>query len=184
MKLLQNGKVIATTTTDGGGYYGFGNLEPSAAYTVQFVVPAGSTVTTKAAAGDSSNSPTSDISDSDAGADGLVAFTTTANGQNSVEPGKADDPGIDLGLVTQINLTLVKTIQRQGPVRNGAELTYTLTPHNDGPVAALAGWSVTDVLPTGMTLVSISGDGYTCDATTDPTKPVCVAGSGPALTVP
>ena len=178
VKLLQNGKVIATTTTDGGGYYGFGNLEPSTAYTVQFVVPAGSTVTTKDAGGDSSNSPASDITDSDAGADGLVAFTTTANGQNSVEPRKADNPGIDLGLVTKINLTLVKTIQTQGPVRNGAELTYTLTPHNDGPVSAVAGWSVTDVLPAGMTLVSISGDGYTCNATTDPTKPVCVAGAG------
>jgi len=178
VKLLQNGKVIATTTTEANGYYGFGNLEPSTAYTVQFVVPGGSTVTTKDAGGDSTNSPIADATDSDAGADGLVAFTTTANGQNSVEPDKADNPGIDLGLVTQINLTLVKTIQTQGPVRNGAELTYTVTPHNDGPVSALAGWSVTDVLPAGMTLMSISGDGYTCDATTDPTKPVCVAGAG------
>ena len=178
VKLLRNGNVIATTTTDGGGYYGFGNLEPSTAYTVQFVVPGGSTVTTKDAGGDSSNSPTADVTDSDAAADGLVPFTTTANGQNSVQPTKADNPGIDLGLVTQINLTLAKAIQTQGPVRRDAELTYTLTPHNDGPVAALAGWSVTDVLPAGMTLVSISGDGYTCDATTDPTKPVCVAGAG------
>jgi uncharacterized repeat protein (TIGR01451 family) len=178
VNLLQNGKVIATTTTDASGYYGFDNLDPSTAYTVQFVVPTGKTVTTKDAGGDASNSPTTDLTDSDAAADGLVPFTTPADGVNSVAPRKADNPGIDLGLVTQINLTLAKTVLTLGPVRNGAELTYTLTPHNDGPVAALAGWSVTDVLPAGMTLVSISGDGYTCDATTDPTKPVCVAGAG------
>jgi uncharacterized repeat protein (TIGR01451 family) len=178
VKLLKGGAVIATTTTDAGGYYGFGNLDPSTAYTVQFVVPTGSTVTTKDAGGDSSNSATADLTDSDAAADGLVPFVTTATGLNNVAATKADNPGIDLGLVTQINLTLAKTIQTKGPVRNGAELTYTLTPHNDGPVAALAGWSVTDVLPAGMTLASISGDGYTCDATTDPTKPVCVAASG------
>ncbi len=178
VKLLQNGKVIATTTTNTNGYYGFGSLDPSTDYTVQFVVPNGSTGTTKDAGGDASNSPMADLKDSDAGLDGLVSFTTPAGGQNSLAQMKADNPGIDLGLVTHMNLTLTKTIQSNGPVSQGADLTYTLTPHNDGPVAALAGWSVTDVLPAGMTLVSISGDGYTCDATTDPTKPVCVAGTG------
>ena len=178
VKLLKGGVVVATTTTDASGYYGFGNLDPSTGYTVQFVVPTGSTVTTQNAGGVSSNSPTADLNDSDAAADGLVPFVTPATGMNNVAPTKADNPGIDLGLVTQINLTLTKTIQTKGPVRNGAELTYSLTPHNDGPVAALTGWSVTDVLPAGTTLVSISGDGYTCDAATDPTKPVCVAGAG------
>ena len=190
VKLLKGGVVVATTTTDADGYYGFGSLEPSTAYTIQFVPPAGSTVTTKDAGGDSSNSATADLTDSDAGPDGLVAFTTTATGKNSTAPKTADNPGIDLGIVTQINLTLAKTIETKGPVRNGAELTYTLTPHNDGPVAALAGWSVTDVLPASMTLVSISGAGYVCDSTTDATKPVCVAAAGlaagadgPAITV-
>ncbi len=178
VKLLRNGAVMATTATDANGYYGFGNLDPSTAYTVQFVVPRAATVTTKDAGSDSSNSPTSDLVDSDAGPDGLVSFVTPATGRNNVAATTADNPGIDLGLVTTINLTLAKTIGTAGPVREGADLTYTLTPHNDGPVAAAAGWSVTDVLPAGMTLVSISGDGYTCDAATDPTKPVCVAGSG------
>jgi uncharacterized repeat protein (TIGR01451 family) len=177
VKLLKGGVVVATTTTDSSGYYGFGDLDPSAPYTVQFVPPTGMTVTTKDAGGDSSNSPTSDLTDSDAGPDGLVAFTTPPNGTNSTVATKADNPGIDLGLVSQINLVLSKTIVTKGPVRNGAELTYTLTPHNDGPVTALAGWSVTDVLPSSMTLVSISGAGYTC-STTDPTKPVCVASAG------
>jgi hypothetical protein len=35
-------------------------------------------------------------------------------------------------------------------------------PHNDGPVDALAGWYMTEVLPAGSTLVGLSGDGYTC----------------------
>jgi uncharacterized repeat protein (TIGR01451 family) len=62
-----------------------------------------------------------------------------------------------------INLTLTKTVISDGPYYAGSEVTYQLAPHNDGPGDALAGWSVTDILPVGMTLVSISGDGYTCD---------------------
>lgn len=178
VNLLLDGVVVATATTDKNGYYGFGDLEPGISYSIQFVVPSGQTVTTQNAGGDTTNSATTDLTDSDADAAGLVTFTAPTSGSNSVEPTKADNPGIDLGLVPSINLTLNKTIETKGPVRNGAELTYTLTPHNDGPANALAGWSVTDVLPASMTLVSISGGGYTCDSTTDATKPVCVAAAG------
>jgi uncharacterized repeat protein (TIGR01451 family) len=174
VKLLKDGVVVATTTTDPTGHYGFGDLGPSAEYTVQFVPPTGMTVTRKDAGGDTSTNATSDLTDSDAGPDGLVTFTTPANGVNSTVAPTADNPGIDLGLVTEINLVLAKAIVTTGPVRNGDDLTYTLTPHNDGPVGALAGWSVTDLLPGTMTLVSISGSGYTCSVT-DPTKPVCTA---------
>ena len=62
-----------------------------------------------------------------------------------------------------INLTLTKTVTSDGPYYPGSQVTYQLAPHNDGPGNALAGWSVTDIMPVGMTLVSISGDGYTCD---------------------
>ena len=48
------------------------------------------------------------------------------------------------------------------PYYGGANVMYKLVPHNDGPVDALAGWSVTEVLPAGSTLVGLSGDGYTC----------------------
>jgi uncharacterized repeat protein (TIGR01451 family) len=186
VNLFKDGKVVQNTTTNEKGYYGFAGLEPNTEYTVQFVwkgvypkytVTKENAGTKKNPGGDRSNSPTSDLTDSDAGANGLVTFTTPASGNNSVEPTKADNPGIDLGLVSQINLRLTKTIQTKGPVRNGAELTYALTPHNDGPVAALAGWSVTDLLPAGMTLDKISGTGYTCTKTAS-TKPVCVAGAG------
>jgi len=62
-----------------------------------------------------------------------------------------------------MNLTLTKTVTSDGPYYAGSQVTYQLAPHNDGLGNALAGWSVTDILPVGMTLVSISGDGYTCD---------------------
>ena len=61
-----------------------------------------------------------------------------------------------------INLTLTKSVISHGPYYAGSEVTYQLAPHNDGSGDALAGWSVTDILPVGMTLVSIAGDGYTC----------------------
>jgi uncharacterized repeat protein (TIGR01451 family) len=41
-------------------------------------------------------------------------------------------------------------------------VTFTLTPRNDGPSDVLAGWTVADQLPTGLTLVSMTGEGYTC----------------------
>ena len=59
-------------------------------------------------------------------------------------------------------------------VKVGDLITYTLTPANRGPVNALPGWSVTDVLPENLELVSISGEGYTCDASA-PKAPVCIS---------
>jgi len=75
-----------------------------------------------------------------------------------------------------MNLTLTKTVISTGSYYPESKVTYQLAPHNDGPGAAMAGWSVTDILPDGMTLDTISGIGYTC-TTTDATKPVCVAGA-------
>jgi len=61
---------------------------------------------------------------------------------------------------------------------------FTLTPHNDGPAAALAGWTVTDLLPAGLTLTSMTGTGYTCTSTvctaTDMLNP---GADGPVVTV-
>ena len=167
--LTLDGVVVATTTTDANGYYAFANLEPSTKYTVTFGKPTGTKnddavfFTTQNSSGDASNSTTGDLTDSDADpATGAVTLTTPEAGFNLTAPGKADNPGIDAGFV-QYNLSLTKTLVTQGPFVPGQQVTYTLTPHNDGPVAALAGWSVADVLPTQLTLVSITGDGYTCD---------------------
>lgn len=67
VELLDGGRVLATTTTDGGGNYLFSSLRPGT-YSIQFVVrtlPAGY-VTTLVDVGD-------DQIDSDAGPDGLVS---------------------------------------------------------------------------------------------------------------
>ena len=50
----------------------------------------------------------------------------------------------------------------------GDQLTWNLTVHNDGNVA-VPDVVVTDTLPTGTTLVSATGTGWTCDGTTDVT---------------
>ncbi len=179
---------LKTTTTNASGYYSFLSLDPSTQYTIVFVKAADESFTTQNAAGVTSNSATADLTDSDADrTTGAVTFTTTAAGSNlaSVTSAAADNPGIDAGIV-KYNLRLAKELKTAGPFVPGQTVTYTLTPHNDGPVAALAGWSVTDVLPTGLTLVSMTGTGYDC--TTTPGK--CVAAGslaantdGPLITV-
>lgn len=68
-----------------------------------------------------------------------------------------------------MNLVLAKELTAVAPFYAGDEVQFTLTPANDGDYAAAAGWSVTDVLPAGLTLVGMSGDGYVCTAN------VCVA---------
>lgn len=50
---------------------------------------------------------------------------------------------------------------RRGAYRTGDLVTWTLAPHNAGPTAAPAGWTVTQLLPDGVELVGLRGDGYT-----------------------
>lgn len=83
------------------------------------------------------------------------------SGANETAAGKADLPTIDAGLV-KLNLSLTKSVASAGPYYGGSNVTYSLVPHNDGPVDALAGWSVTEVLPEGSILIGLSGDGYVC----------------------
>jgi uncharacterized repeat protein (TIGR01451 family) len=148
------GGVLATTTTDARGYYGFPGLAPGQTYTLVFTPPSGAALTTQ-------HSGSNDAIDSDPAADGKVTFTAPATGANLTTPTSADLPRIDAGFVS-LNLTLTKSVTSSGPYYGGANVTYTLVPHNSGPVDALAGWSVTEILPAGSTLVGLSGDGYTC----------------------
>ncbi len=153
--LDENGDLIKTTTTNSDGFYSFTDLSPLTNYTVEFVKPTGTVFTEL-------NDPASDGTDSDADlVTGRVDIVTPASGDNSAS--SPDDPTIDAGLM-QFNLNLAKTLTTPGPYVSDQDVTFTLTPHNDGPVAALAGWSVTDLLPAGMELVSMTGAGYTCSA--------------------
>ena len=83
--------------------------------------------------------------------------TVTATGNGDV----SDDDDYN-AKNDQMNLVLGKKLTSKGPFKAGDEVTFTLTPSNDHERDALAGWSVTDILPTGLTLTSMSGDGYDC----------------------
>ena len=167
-----------TTTTDANGYYYFNNLQPNADFIVEFVKPTGSSFTTQTTGATASDSnPAIDT--------GYAPVKTPASGSNKTEPGQTDDPTIDAGLV-KYNLTLSKSLDTAGPFFVGKDVTYTLIPHNDGPVAALAGWSVTDVLPAGLTFKSMSSTdaSYTCSGATCTNNAALAANSnGPAITV-
>ena len=81
--LDKDGNVVANTTTDGSGVYGFSGLMPGD-YSVKFDLPAGAAFTTQGQGGDANL-------DSDAGATGGTASFTLHSGE--------DRKDIDAGLV-------------------------------------------------------------------------------------
>ena len=186
-----SGAPLQSTNTGADGYYSFQHLDPSTQYTIVFVKADTETFTTQNASGDSSNSETGDLTDSDADVTtGMVTFTTTATGADkatsTAEETLADNPGIDAGIVSY-NLALAKALVPAGPYYEGGTVTFTLTPHNDGPVDALTGWSVTEVLPTGLTLATMDG-GAAYDCTSTPgtcvaKAPLAAGKDGPVITV-
>jgi uncharacterized repeat protein (TIGR01451 family)/LPXTG-motif cell wall-anchored protein len=168
--------LVSSTTTDEHGFYSFVDLIPGATYVVEFVKPSGSTFTTPTA-GDTAADSNADL------VTGRVTVVAPAEGNNSAS--EPDDPTIDAGLV-QLNLTLTKTLTSDANVHPGDTVTYSLVPHNDGPVDALAGWSISEVLPAGLTLTDLSGTGYTCSvasATCISTAVLPANADGPAVTV-
>ena len=169
-----DGSLWDTTTTDNTGFYSFTDLLAGVDYVIEFVKPDGSAFTSTLTGADRAV-------DSNAPADGTVTFTAPATGNNSATT--PDDPTIDAGLVVY-NLTLVKKNTTTGTIYPGSTVTFTLTPHNEGPAAALAGWTVTDVLPGGLTLQSMTGDGYTCTGLTCTATSALPGNSdGPVITV-
>src|SRR5690606_39214918 len=96
--LTPGGDEVATTTTDADGYYVFTDLPNSTDYIIEFpttVTVDGRTIglTTPGAGSDPAvdSNPAVDT--------GRVSITTPADGDNSAEPGEADDPTIDAGYV-------------------------------------------------------------------------------------
>lgn len=105
------------------------------------------------------------------------------SGSNLTTPKLADDPTIDAGLV-KYNLKLTKTRTSEELLYRGETVTFQLIPSNDGPVDALAGWSVTDLLPSQLVLVSMSGVGYQCTANVCVSEaPLAAGASGNTITV-
>ncbi len=86
-------------------------------------------------------------------------------------------------VVDKANVSLTKTVTGANPVRAGETTTFKLTAHNDGPSDA-DNVSVVDTLPAGMTLVSMSGSGWTCaPAVLTCIRPTLVAGTSASITV-
>ena len=153
-----NGTTLLDSEMTVGGYYAFTSLDPATTYVVKFVKPTSFAFTTQ----DSGADPT----DSDADiVTGKVTVVSPLFGSNSSMPNSADNSTFDAGLV-QVDLALAKVRTTVGPFYEGSTVVFTLTPSNDGLADALAGWKVTDILPTGLTAVSIAGSGgpstYTC----------------------
>ncbi|MBK9476313.1 MAG: DUF11 domain-containing protein [Tetrasphaera sp.] len=169
------GVLVGTTTTNDDGFYVFTDLLAGAAYTIEFVKPDGTTLTTPNVAGGD------DALDSDAPADtGKVEFIAPASGTNSAS--EPDNPTIDAGLV-KFNLSLSKALSTSGAIHPGDVVSFILTPHNDGPADALAGWTVTEVLPGGLSLVSMSGAGYSCSGRRASRRGASAGSDGPTITV-
>ncbi|MEI2818598.1 MAG: SdrD B-like domain-containing protein [Microthrixaceae bacterium] len=84
-----------------------------------------------------------------------------------------------------MDLSITKRLTSTGVVSPGSTVTFELVPRNNGPVDALAGWSVTDVVPAGLTLVSMTGDAtYTCTGAACVSSVVLASGAdGGAVTV-
>jgi uncharacterized repeat protein (TIGR01451 family) len=151
------GATLGTTTTNAAGFYSFTGITPSIACSVTFSKP-GFTPTTPTVA---SAGATKDSNPDQA--TGVFTCTAPASGTNSATT--PDDPTIDAGFVS-IDLMVSKKLISTELLRAGDIATFELTPHNNGPADALAGWSVTDVLPPDLTLVSMMGTGYNCTGAT------------------
>lgn len=91
--------------------------------------------------------------------------------------GNADDPAPGTGAcpsgsdnvacettpaVRQATLTATKVSDATGPKVTGDLVAYTLKVTNNGPSTVLPGTVLTDDLPQGLALVSVSGTGWTC----------------------
>jgi len=73
----EDGNIIATTTTDENGFYQFTGLTPDT-YSVQFILPDGSTFSPLNAGGDEATD-----SDADPAMDGMTATVTLTSGENN-----------------------------------------------------------------------------------------------------
>ncbi len=165
--------LVGSTATNGSGFYSFSGLSAGATYVLEFVTPSGYRFTGQDLGGN-------DGTDSDPNTStGRVTITAPSSGIGSAT--SPDNPTFDAGMV-QVDLALSKSIVTTGPYYPGQTITYTLTPSNVGTTNALAGWSVTEVLPTGMSLVSMSGTGYTCVSNTCTATGTLGPGNGNPIT--
>jgi uncharacterized repeat protein (TIGR01451 family) len=88
---------------------------------------------------------------------------------------------VDFGFVDMIDLSIGKTVSPAGPYVPGQSVTYTVTATNNGPGNALAGYTVTDLIPANLTVTARTNAGFTCTQGTSFTgaaTDVCTAAAG------
>lgn len=154
------GNPVGAQTTDASGYYLFPNL-PVLSAGQHYTVTIDQAASASALAG---YAPTTPNVGSDTAKD---SSTWTADSGELTADGQKDLT-LDFGFIEMpknIDLTIEKSVTSSGPYALGSTVTYQLTPKNNGPATAAAGWSVTDLLPDGMEIQSITGSTshYTCD---------------------
>ncbi len=160
VKLLDAaGTVIATTSTDGNGYYRFDNL-PAGSYTVEVGTPAGTTPTLVPATG---GSPDNNVDNDNNGASpvtGGVRSGTVTLGPLGTEPGTEADvaPSGQGGADTNANMTVDFgfTPSSNYSIGNRVWLDTNANGVRDGIEPGIA----------GLTVRLLSGDGATVIATT------------------
>ncbi|WP_341932995.1 SdrD B-like domain-containing protein [Microbacterium sp. LWO14-1.2] len=92
------------------------------------------------------------------GVTGEADSGATGAGANGPKGDRFDNLTVDFGLVQLIDLTLDKELTSgSGPYRVGDEVTFRLTPSNNGPGTARSGFTVSDRLPAGLEYVSATG---------------------------
>jgi uncharacterized repeat protein (TIGR01451 family) len=120
---------------------------------------------------------------SDAGPATVANVASVDGPDNDPDPG--DNSDVDsTEIIDAANITVTKALVADDSAYAGSTASFVISVHNQGPSDADA-VSVIDVLPPGMTLLSASGDGWTCDdeATPTCTRDTLEAGADEQITV-
>jgi uncharacterized repeat protein (TIGR01451 family) len=169
------GALLATAVTDANGNYYFSNAAGTNTASTIFGI-AGLTPDTNGfvirldKAGDyASGGPLFKLTLTlqDAGgvdtrdSDGAMVSGFPQTAFNTGAPG-ANNHSYDFGFIAASDLALAKT--RAGDFCNGNVVSYTLAVRNDGPEITDSAITVVDTLPAGLTYLSATGAGWTCNA--------------------
>ncbi|MBD2700531.1 DUF11 domain-containing protein [Spirosoma sp. BT702] len=136
--LINNGTVVATTTTDVGGAYSF-TIIPGVPYSVSFTAPTGYSVTAANQGPDASDSdPVGGITD---------PVTLTAGQVNTT---------IDAGFTPIYDVGIAKSVVSAGPYFPGSSIQYQLTVTNNS-IVPVYNVRIDDILPAGVSFASGTG---------------------------